>query len=155
MARFKRFYHLDSVSYRPNIDSNIVFFDETIDLNAGEKRKVFTILFPKFYFSATIPLAIENYRLLRGMTTSEYDKEENREANEDRKLRAKGPGCILWEQIKGYWMIANTKTKVIKEMGYENFDPILSSSGRHVLFYKQDGDDYRMKVVSVKELVGE
>ena len=145
---------LDSVSYLSNIDPNLVAFDESIDLTAGEKRKIFTNLFPEFYFSATIPLPITNYRLLRGMTLSEDKKEEDWQANEDKKFHAKSQGCILWAQIKGYWMIANTKKKVLKKIGYNDFDPVISSSGRHILFYKQDGDDYRIKVISVKELIG-
>jgi hypothetical protein len=142
---------LDSVSYLSNVDPHVITCDETSDLIAKDGRKVFTDISPKYFFSAMIDLQDTDYLLLRGMTTSEYHEVVNWRIRQDRKLA--GRGCNLWGPIEGYWMVANTKTGKIKEIGYEDYYPIVSSSGRHILFYRRDGDDYRMKVVSVKDLL--
>ncbi len=145
-------HQLDSTPYLSNVDPHIITFDETSDLHANEKRKVYTDLFPKYYFSAMIILQGQENILLRGMTEWECNEVDNWRRRQDRKLQ--GRGCNLWKPIEGYWVVANTKTRKLIEIGYEDYYPILSSSGRHILFYKQDGDSYRMKVISVKELLG-
>jgi len=142
---------LDSVSYHSNIDPHILDLNLMRDSSVNEKRKILTDLFPKYYFSAVMTLFSGDCILLRGMTTSECREVEHWRMRQDRKLQ--GRGCNLWGPIEGYWMVANIKTGKISEVGYEDHSPILSSSGRHILFYKQDGDDYRMKVVSVKEII--
>ena len=135
---------LDSVPYLSNVDPHVITFNETSDFHASDR-------FPKYYFSAMIALQDQDEVLLRGMTKSECNEVVNWRIRQDRKLQ--GRGCNLWSPIEGYWMVANTKTGKIREIGYEDYYPIITSSGRHILFYKQDGDDYRMKVVSVKELI--
>jgi hypothetical protein len=115
------------------------------------KSKISDTLFTGFYFDHVdrIPNS-ENY-LLGALTEDEFNIEW-------KEIYKRSPYYGTWEYVEtesphSYSAIGNSKSNQIKFVGFRGYGPTLSSSGRHILFYKQDGYDYRMKVVSVKELV--
>ncbi len=106
-------------------------------------------LFSGMYFSTIIGMNDSRYYLLQGKTVPEYHDE-----NIQRSKKQVPPNThIDFAPQRGYWIIGDSKTKKIKKIGYQDFQPIISSSGRHILFWKQDDSDFKIKVVSVKKLI--
>ena len=54
---------------------------------------------------------------------------------------------------KCYWVIGNIRTKKLEKIGYMEFDAKVNSTKDNILFFKQDAYEYRVKVLSVKELI--
>ena len=113
------------------------------------KSRIRDTLFSGMYFCSIIAMNDPRFYLLQGKTISQY-KDEDIERS---KFRTPPNTFIDYAPQRGYWIIGDSRTRRLKDIGYQDFQPVVSSSGRHILFYKRDGDDYRMKVVSVKELL--
>ena len=113
-------------------------------------------LFSGFYFTNAASIPNSDYLLIQGMTRKEYLDESGQESKGYKEFYKQNPeGCIISAPIRGYWRIGNSKTKKIKKNEEEKFSPLISSSGRHILFYHQysnTGSD-EIKVLSVKELI--
>ena len=106
------------------------------------------VLFDTLNMTGVFPLPIQDIYLIRGLN----DDEVKEYYDEQHKINAE-TGRDYTPGPTGYWMIGNSKAKKFIKLGYEGFSPTISSSGRHILFYKQDGDGYQMKVITVKELI--
>ena len=119
-------------------------------------RKETETLFSGLIFYEVFSIPNSDYYLLKGLSTKEWDdqiKERNAKERATHKEGGFGEADDTPLQPKGYWMIGDSETKKLRKLEYQDFYPIPSSSGRHILFYKQDSDGYQIKVISVKELV--
>jgi hypothetical protein len=151
---------IDGASFMPGcIMSETVFITypyfsnhyQTPVLRYNENTKKVDTLFTGLRFQAVNAFPIVDHYLLKGMTFEEYKEEEERIGRAISPTK-KGE-CTIPDSPEGYWMVANSKNKQIRKIGFRGMRPIISSRGRYILFYKKDGDGYEMKVVSVKELV--
>ncbi len=121
-----------------------------IAYNSDNKLK--DVLFSGLIFDNVFPIPNTDYYLLKGLSQKEWHEQWD---SVIQYTRQKYPeGVIDYDFTpKGYWMIGDSKTKKIKKLEFKDFYPIPSASGRHILFYKQDSDDYQIKVASLKDLV--
>ena len=122
-----------------------------ISYNLDTKKKD-TIFSDRIFFTA-IALPNTDYYLLNGLFEQEWKDQLKAQMEAFKREHPNGGAIDDLNTPTGYWMIGNSKTKKIKKLDYKDLYPIPSASGRHILFYKQDDNDFQTKVVSVKELI--
>lgn len=136
------------ISYSNEVVNHVLKYD-------FEKKKTDT-LFSGAYFTNAILIPNTDFCLVQGMSKKDYEYENRLRSIEYGKFEQNNAiTCSLHAQIYGYWMVGNMRTKQMKKIEFDDYTPLVSSSGRHVLFYTQYSDDGKdkIKVVSVKDLI--
>ncbi len=135
--------------FRPVCESETSYQYDTVLTKYDLKIKKFDTLFlgPARFEGPIYRLDPENY-LFKFLK-----KEENDEGWREIYKSLEGAWCGTTSRTpECYWVIGNNLNKEIKKIGFSRFDALISSSRRHILFYKQDGDSFNFKVISTKEL---
>lgn len=109
-------------------------------------------LFRGMYFTRAFGLSYPNLYLLNGKTAEDLIEERKELWEYWDELEKKG-ATIFNTPPTGYWLIANSKTQKMKKIGFEDWWPTMSSTGKSILFTRRnsDTDDFSIKIVSLED----
>lgn len=109
-------------------------------------------LFQGMYFTKAIALRLPNLYLLNGKTIEELTQEYKSEAKYWDELGKEGAKIFITPS-KGYWLLANSKTKKMKKIGFEEWQPTVSSTNKSIMFMKSNSStrDFSVKIVPIED----
>ncbi|MDP4219365.1 MAG: hypothetical protein Q8896_02930, partial [Bacteroidota bacterium] len=123
--------------------------NEVVRYNLDTKKK--DTVFSGLYFLEVMAIPHPDYYLLNGLTEKELNDQYEARRQEAKRTYVEGTeGDDTPFQPRGYWMIGNSKSKDVKKLGYAEYWPTVSSSGRFILFSRYSDHESEMKVVSVQ-----
>jgi len=110
------------------------------------------MVFKDYHITFAYSLPATNYLLIQGKTIKEYN-DETRRRNIIRKEEREKGNHIDFRAQEGYWMVADLRTKTLKQIGDEYGRLFFSSTRKTILFVYKDNDTYSLKTVSLAEIL--